>query len=315
MIRVSGQKMPEPAANSNFPPLRLGVIGMSEGNGHPYSWSAIINGYDVDAMATCPFPAIPQYLAKQTWLADRLTGALVTHVWTQDPNQSEDVAKAARIDHVVGDWREMVDQVDGLLLARDDAQNHKLFASPFLAKGKPVYIDKPLALSRAAAEELLSLEQWPGQIYSGTALTQAKELKPTPEQLSALGKLQAIQAVTPKYWQTYAVHIIEPVLALIPDHGGVLGHATWHWQDRTRLSVQFVNGVSASFAALGQVSAPIALELFGDRGHCRLQFQDSFSAFRAALAAFIEGVQSRKSQINRARLLQGAELIGLGMPK
>ena len=26
--------------------LNLGVIGLSEGNGHPYSWSAIFNGYD-----------------------------------------------------------------------------------------------------------------------------------------------------------------------------------------------------------------------------------------------------------------------------
>jgi|GEM_PF-4815020 len=26
--------------------IHLGVIGMTEGNGHPYSWSAIINGYD-----------------------------------------------------------------------------------------------------------------------------------------------------------------------------------------------------------------------------------------------------------------------------
>ena len=26
--------------------LRIGVIGLSEGNGHPYSWSAIINGFD-----------------------------------------------------------------------------------------------------------------------------------------------------------------------------------------------------------------------------------------------------------------------------
>ena len=24
--------------------IRLGVIGMTEGNGHPYSWSAILNG-------------------------------------------------------------------------------------------------------------------------------------------------------------------------------------------------------------------------------------------------------------------------------
>ena len=39
--------------------LRLGVLGLSEGNGHPYSWSAIFNGYDPQAMASCPFPDIP----------------------------------------------------------------------------------------------------------------------------------------------------------------------------------------------------------------------------------------------------------------
>lgn len=26
--------------------IRLGMVGMTEGNGHPYSWSAIFNGYD-----------------------------------------------------------------------------------------------------------------------------------------------------------------------------------------------------------------------------------------------------------------------------
>ena len=30
--------------------IRLGVIGMTEGNGHPYSWSAILNGYDRERM-------------------------------------------------------------------------------------------------------------------------------------------------------------------------------------------------------------------------------------------------------------------------
>ena len=37
--------MPEPA------PLRLAMLGLIPGNGHPYSWSAIINGYDRAAMA------------------------------------------------------------------------------------------------------------------------------------------------------------------------------------------------------------------------------------------------------------------------
>jgi hypothetical protein len=46
--------------------IRLGIIGMTEGNGHPYSWSAIFNSYDMDAMTReCPFPGIPEYLKKE----------------------------------------------------------------------------------------------------------------------------------------------------------------------------------------------------------------------------------------------------------
>ena len=26
--------------------LKIGIIGSSDGNGHPYSWSAIFNGYN-----------------------------------------------------------------------------------------------------------------------------------------------------------------------------------------------------------------------------------------------------------------------------
>ena len=33
--------------------LRVGILGLSEGNGHPYSWSAIFNGFD--KTKECPF--------------------------------------------------------------------------------------------------------------------------------------------------------------------------------------------------------------------------------------------------------------------
>ena len=50
----------------NFPlgdkELRIGILGMTEGNGHPYSWSAMFNGYDPEEMETCGFPVIPRYL-------------------------------------------------------------------------------------------------------------------------------------------------------------------------------------------------------------------------------------------------------------
>ena len=44
--------------------LKLGIISLSEGNGHPYSWSAIINGnFKENAMADCGYAGIPLYLA------------------------------------------------------------------------------------------------------------------------------------------------------------------------------------------------------------------------------------------------------------
>ena len=53
-------------------PLKLGIIGLSEGNGHPYSWSAIFNGYDSTAMEECGFQAIPRYLEKQQFPKDAI---------------------------------------------------------------------------------------------------------------------------------------------------------------------------------------------------------------------------------------------------
>ena len=45
--------------------LRLAMLGMVDGNGHPYSWSAMFNGYEPGDMAHCPFPTIPDYLSKE----------------------------------------------------------------------------------------------------------------------------------------------------------------------------------------------------------------------------------------------------------
>ena len=48
------------------------MIGSTIGNGHPYSWSAMFNGYNRELMTKeCPFAGIPAYLNKQP--ADTLT--------------------------------------------------------------------------------------------------------------------------------------------------------------------------------------------------------------------------------------------------
>ena len=47
--------------------IKLAMIGMVDGNGHPFSWSAIINGrYDQQVMANCGYPTISEYLDAQS---------------------------------------------------------------------------------------------------------------------------------------------------------------------------------------------------------------------------------------------------------
>lgn len=105
--------------------LRLGLLGISEGNGHPYSWAAIVNGYDEAEMARCPFPAIPRYLAEHRFPDEAIDDARVTHLWTQDPTASRQIAAASMIEHIVSSPEEMVGEVDAVLLARDDAERHE----------------------------------------------------------------------------------------------------------------------------------------------------------------------------------------------
>ena len=60
--------------------LRIGILGMTEGNGHPYSWSAMFNHYNKEEMETCGFPVIPRYLEKQPEHTFGIPGAKITCV-------------------------------------------------------------------------------------------------------------------------------------------------------------------------------------------------------------------------------------------
>src|SRR5687767_11131860 len=106
------------------PEIRLAMLGMIEGNGHPYSWSAIVNGYHPKTMAACPYPAIATYLGQQPLDSVKIPGARVTHIWTDDPADAPKVAAASKIENVVAHPEEVIGQVDAVIIATDDGNGH-----------------------------------------------------------------------------------------------------------------------------------------------------------------------------------------------
>ena len=43
----------------------IGIIGVSEGNGHPFSYSSIINGYSPEGLAASGWPGIYEYVRRR----------------------------------------------------------------------------------------------------------------------------------------------------------------------------------------------------------------------------------------------------------
>lgn len=294
--------------------LRVGLIGLSEGNGHPYSWAAICNGYSPEHMEACEFPMIPRYLEEQPWPEARIPGVEVTCIWTQDSNLSMRIAKASRIAHVVDDPTMMMGRIDALLLARDDADNHLAFAAPFLEAGIPVYIDKPVAVSLNNMNELYRRQRYDGQIFTCSALRYAKEFTLSSLDRERLGKIKHLQATTPKSWEKYALHIIEPTVQ-IAESSADLSTASVRVISKTgrAVSIAFHNGITADLNAFGyDAAAPLSIRIYGELSWHDLLFKDSFSAFKSALIDFFDGIRTKTCRSSIEFNSQAISILELG---
>lgn len=291
---------------------RLGIIGLSAGNGHPYSWSAIINGYDAEVMSKCPFPVIPKYLSKQKFPESKIRRAKVTHIWTQDLEISMHVASASRIENVVLNMEDMISEVDGILLARDDAENHHEMCLPFLKAGLPIYIDKPLAFTKSEARRIFELQCYPGQVFSCSAFRFANELSLDQKDIYELGGIRQITAKISKDWSKYSVHIIEPAMQYIDKHDSILSYKKSESGEEVSVSICWKSGLETIFSTLGAQQVDASITLNGDKGNKRLIFCDTFSAFKSTLENFLFACQSKKSIISEAETMRIIEIIEIG---
>lgn len=294
--------------------IRLGVLGMSPGNGHPYSWSAICNGYDKKFMDDCPFPVIPDYIYKENYPQNFISDAEVTHIWTQDRKISEHVARASKIENIVDNYEDMIGKVDAVLLARDDAENHLEMSRCFLESGTMIYIDKPLAFDLKTAQEIFSLEKFEGQIFSCSALRYARELNEALDKIAKIGNISYIEAHTIKYWNTYSAHIIDPVLKIVGDNHKIKSVQKFKNINSQGISLQLDNGIIVSlFAHKSTKITTDSIRIFGDKSDMGITFKDTFYSFRGALQAFIQSVKQKKSVIPKEHMLTMTDWIERGI--
>jgi predicted dehydrogenase len=271
--------------------IKIAMLGMVEGNGHPYSWSAIVNGeYDEKTMVDCGYPVIPQYLAANKAKLG-IPGAKVTHVWTDNPADAKKVSKASCVEHVVDKPEDVIGKVDAVCISTDIGYEHLKRAKPFIDAGIPTFIDKPLADNREDLREFIQLYRAGKPILSSSCMRyshEIEELKSKP-----VGAMKLVTGLTCKSWARYGIHALEGLYQLTGP--GFISVRDVGQKDRNTVLLKHKSGVDAVLWAYYDCYGSFgSYQVFGDKGSESCRFKDSFSSFKRQLESFVGFVRTGK---------------------
>lgn len=268
--------------------VRVGMIGMSEGNGHPFSFSAIINGYDDAGLAASGWPGIHAYVRRRDASEFGINSLQVTHAWTQDVNVTQGLCKACRIPNAASSREEMLGSVDAVIIARDDHETHLEMARPFLEAGLPVLIDKPLSL---VPEELRFFRPYldAGKLMSCSGMRYARELDEVRATIAEYGQLSLLRGAVVLSWEKYGIHLIDALFGVTKARPvSVVALPAAH----SSMAIAMDDGSLLQLDALGEAPPTFRFDFWGKDRASSHDVTDNFSMFRRMLWHFAEMIRT-----------------------
>ena len=299
------------ADNNN---IRLAMIGMVDGNGHPYSWSAIINGnYDADAMAVCGYPAIPEYLGAQRRSALGIPGARVTHVWCEDLAAAKHVAQATAIEHVVDQPEDVIGAVDAVIIPTDVGGEHASRARPFINAGMPLFIDKPLTDNENDLEQFSYWHKSGKHFLSTSCMRYATEYRQLHEQLDEIGTPRLITVTMAKSWERYGIHALEAVYSFLrPGRYRSVNHSGN--DDSNVMHIEHEDGAHVLLNVFSDLTQSFGcVNVYGTEGVLSGRFADTFGAFKRQLETFIEYLRTGRVPFDFDETVEQIKIIIAGL--
>lgn len=264
--------------------IKAGIIGYNEGNGHPFSFAAITNGYIDDDVLWGRYPQILNYLRRRDETEFGVDGLSITHVWTQDMNISREIAKCSRIMDVLEDPMDFIGAVDLLIIATDEGEKHRAMASTFLKAGMKVFIDKPLCTSTEDLEYFLPYLK-NGQLQSCSGFRFHPDLQKLINTRQDGSEPILSVACTKLDWFKYGIHLLEPILAYhkseVVDFKKISSGP-----DRDVIQLFFSNGDTSILIRDPKTSA-FQLDIHSNHVRSEIIFDDNFTYFKTLLIVLV----------------------------
>jgi len=271
--------------------LKIGILGMTEGNGHPYSWSAMYNDFNKEYMDNCPFAGIPAYLNKQPKNTIGIKGAHITHVCCNDRKDSEDISRCSLIPNIVDKPEDMIGQVDAVICATDIGSEHVDRCRPFIEAGIPMFIDKPMVDNEKDLKQFVKWHEEGRPFISSSSMRYSKSMEPFYKNHYELGKLMYICQPMCKKWETYGIHALEGMYPLL-GHGFVSIQNTGTYE-RNMIHITHESGCDIQIPlSAGMYGAFGTTLLIGSVSHAVVGDGDSYYAFKKQMDNFVNWLRT-----------------------
>ena len=240
--------------------LKLGIIGINEGNGHHYSYTAVFNGYNEKTLdEKCPFEIIKKYLKAHHRNQEFIKDTRVTHIWTQDRALSENIASVSNIPYIAGSIEELTENVDAVIFARDDMWNHWKIAEPVIRSGKPLYMDKLLAHNKEELENFIAHTGHDYPLLTASSFRFSQEIEKAKQEID-VSKVRSIHGMSPCIWVRYAPHLLDPIFSLFGrDIESVQNTGT---DKADTVNINYKNGLQAVLQVIEGISLPLGFTCY-----------------------------------------------------
>jgi predicted dehydrogenase len=239
--------------------------------------------------------------------------ARITHVWGGDRDRARTLAATHAIASVVDDPGELIGQVDGVLVVddTDGGAHHAELATPFLERGLPVFIDKPMTTDYGQAVALFALaEQHRAPLMSCSALRFPVELEQARGGFAAAGTLSSIVSVGPGEWFYYGVHAVELL--------GILTTDRPEWVHRYALGqkdiavIGYESGLSAVVETLRDAAYTFHITAYGSDGLASMEVKDMPGFYANTMRAVVRMVETGTSPLPAEQTLTVLAILHAG---
>lgn len=267
--------------------IKLGIIGTSQGNGHPYSYSAIFNGYNKNELKNnCPYELIREYLPKYHKNKNSIKNAKITHIWTQSKKESYKISKVSRIKNVCNSLNELVQSVDAIILARDDPQNYFKILCSLIKSRKPLFVDKQFIHTKknfTIFKKILDKNQI---FMYGSAMKYSNEVKKRKAFDAIIGKSKST-------WLSYGNHLIDGIFEIVPKKIKYVSNKKKDNIENILIMTNENKKINLKFSK--NFGLPIFFELKNKNNkNTKINFENYFFIYKKMLQKFIDLINNEK---------------------